>query len=72
VAYPVTIVPERWRLLLALNPATGLIELFRWAALGTGGNPWPSFGISLAMLVVLLLVGLLLFRRLERSFADVI
>jgi lipopolysaccharide transport system permease protein len=72
VAYPITIVPERWRLLLALNPATGLIELFRWAALGTAGNPWPAFAVSTASLLVLLLFGLLLFRRMERSFADVI
>ena len=72
VAYPSTIVPERWRLLLALNPATGVIELFRWAALGTAGNPWPAFGVSLVALAILLFGGLLLFRRLERTFADVI
>lgn len=72
VAYPITIVPERWRLLFALNPATGLIELFRWAALGTAGDPWPAFAVSTVSLLVMLLAGLVLFRRLERSFADVI
>lgn len=72
VAYPITIVPEKWRLLLALNPATGLIEMFRWAALGTAGDPWPAFAVSTASLLVMLFAGLLLFRRMERSFADVI
>jgi lipopolysaccharide transport system permease protein len=72
VVYPLSIVPEKWRLVLALNPATGLVETFRWAALGTDTNPWPYLAVSCASGAVLLLGGLLLFRRMERSFADVI
>lgn len=72
VVYPLSIVPEKWRFLLALNPATGLVEAFRWAALGTQIDPLPYFAVSCASGGVLLLAGLLLFRRMEHSFADVI
>jgi lipopolysaccharide transport system permease protein len=72
VVYPLSIVPEKWRFALALNPATGLVEAFRWAALGTATNPWPYFAISSASGLILLLGALLLFRHMEHSFADVI
>jgi lipopolysaccharide transport system permease protein len=72
VAYAASIVPERWKLLYSLNPAVGMVEGFRWAVLGRSS-------LDLRMLLVLgigsLLVfwtGLLFFRRIERSFADVI
>jgi lipopolysaccharide transport system permease protein len=72
VVYPLSIVPEKWRLALALNPATGLVETFRWAVLGTSLNPWPYFAISCFSGLVFFLGGLILFRRMEHSFADVI
>ena len=72
VVYPLSIVPEKWRFALALNPATGLVEAFRWAALGTSVNPWPYFAVSCASGLILLLGALLLFRHMEHSFADVI
>jgi lipopolysaccharide transport system permease protein len=72
VAYPIDVVPQDWRFWIALNPATGLVELFRWAALGTPLHPWPDVWVSLGSTLVLLVGGLLVFRRMERSFADVI
>jgi len=72
VAYPASLVPEKWRLLLALNPAAGLVELFRWCLLRTSVNPWPAFGISLLTISAIVPLSLLVFRRMERSFADVI
>ncbi len=72
VAYPVSLVPERWRLLYSLNPMAGVIEGFRWALLGTHS---PDFGVMAASAVVvlaLLLGGTVYFRWMERSFADVI
>ena len=65
-------VPERWRLLLALNPMTGVIEAFRWSILGTGDAPLSALLGSILIVTFLLATGLLYFRRMERTFADVI
>ena len=72
VAYPVSLVPEKWRMLYSLNPMAGVIEGFRWALLGKES---PDFGvIALSSLVVLVLLfgGLVYFKRMERTFADVV
>jgi lipopolysaccharide transport system permease protein len=71
VAYPSTLLPEPWRTVSAINPMVGVIEGFRWAALGTGA-PWSLLAISTASAVVLLVGGLVYFERAERSFADVL
>ena len=65
-------VPERWRPLLALNPMTGVIEAFRWALLGSGDPPVAALLGSALVVALLLGTGLLYFRRMERTFADVI
>jgi lipopolysaccharide transport system permease protein len=65
------VVGPRWRPLLPLNPAYGLIAAFRPSVLG-GPIDWPSLGISWAVGAALLLVGCLVFRRVERDFADII
>lgn len=72
VIYSAGDVPERWRPLLALNPMSGLIEGFRWALLGSGDPPVAALAGSAAIVAVLLASGLLYFRRMERTFADVI
>lgn len=72
VAYPVTIVPEKWRLLYSLNPMVGVIEGFRWALLGSGHPDVRAIAISCVFIGVCLAGGLVYFRRMERSFADVI
>lgn len=72
VVYPVSLVPEQWRLLFSLNPMTGVIEGFRWALLGKAS---PDFGVmAMSVLVVLglLFSGLIYFKRMEQTFADVI
>jgi lipopolysaccharide transport system permease protein len=71
VAYPASLVPEKWRLLYGLNPMTGVIEGFRWALVG-GPAPGPVVLVSAAAVAVLLVTGLFFFRRLEGTFADVI
>lgn len=71
VAYSSTLIPARWRLLYGLNPMAGVVEGFRWALLGKGemgGLIWISAGIVLVMLFG----GMVYFRRMEASFADVI
>ena len=71
VAYPASLVPQKWRALYALNPMTGVIEGFRWALVG-GPAPGAIVLVSAAAVAVLLVGGVFFFRRLEGTFADVI
>lgn len=71
VIYPVRYVPERWRLLVGLNPMTGVVLGFRHALLGSPAS-WDVIGVSLATSVVVFVFGLLVFRRMEIRFADII
>jgi lipopolysaccharide transport system permease protein len=70
VAYPAALVPDTWRWVYALNPMVGVVEAFRWAALGVGEPPLALLGISLAVTVTLTAGGIRFFRRVERHFAD--
>jgi lipopolysaccharide transport system permease protein len=73
VAYSSEIVPPEWRAIFALNPMAGVVEGFRWALLGVGGPPpIDSILASTVVTIVALVVGLAYFRRVERTFADVI
>jgi lipopolysaccharide transport system permease protein len=73
VGFSSSVVPERWRLLYALNPMVGVIDGFRWAILGgESRTSWITVGISVLVIAVLLLVGVHEFRRRERAFADLI
>lgn len=72
VIYPTSLLPERYQWLIALNPMTGVIEAHRVAVLGHKAIDWLSLGISSGVLIILLVTGAFYFRRMERSFADVI
>jgi lipopolysaccharide transport system permease protein len=72
VAYPDTLVPERWRLLYELNPMVGIIQGFRWVLLGEGDAPIRGLMIAAAIAFATLVSGAFYFRRVERVFADVI
>jgi lipopolysaccharide transport system permease protein len=72
VAYPASVVPERWRWLYGLNPMTGVIEGFRWALVGGAGVPVTLVAVSVAVTLVLFVAGVAYFGRLERTFADVV
>jgi lipopolysaccharide transport system permease protein len=72
VAYPVSVVPEKWRLLFGLNPMTGVIEGFRWALLGTEMPDILFMSISVGTVLVLLISGVVYFKRMESTFADVV
>lgn len=73
VGFSSAIVPDRWRLLYSLNPMVGVIDGFRWAIIGGEVQLfWPGFLLSLLLVFVLLFTGILYFRRMERTFADVI
>ncbi len=72
VVYSSTLIPERWRALYGLNPMAGVVESFRWALLGQGQPPGPLLWVSVGVVFLLLIGGLFFFRRMERTFADVI
>jgi lipopolysaccharide transport system permease protein len=72
IVYPTSLVPERWRTLYAINPMVGVVEGFRWALLGTSTAPGPMILVSAMAALVTLLGGLFFFRRMEKSFSDVV
>lgn len=72
VAYPSSLVPEKLKLLFALNPMAGAIEGFRWSLLGTENPDWTIMAVSFSATALLLVSGLYYFRQVEASFADVI
>jgi lipopolysaccharide transport system permease protein len=72
VVYPVSLVPESWRLLYSLNPMVGVIEGFRWALLGKGSPDFTVMLVSAVVVFVLLAGGIVFFKRMERTLTDII
>jgi lipopolysaccharide transport system permease protein len=73
VGFSSSIVPEQWRLIYSLNPMVGVIDGFRWAILGGDAKLYiPGFALSLSLVFLLLWSGIWYFRRVEKTFADVI
>lgn len=73
VGFSSNIVPEQWRLLYSINPMVGVIDGFRWAILGGNANIYmPNFLLSIGLVFLLLWSGIWYFRKMERTFADVI
>jgi lipopolysaccharide transport system permease protein len=72
IAYPSSMVPKQFQVLYALNPMTGVVEGFRWALLGSGQAPGFLTLISSLVAILLLVTGLVYFRRMERQFADMV
>jgi lipopolysaccharide transport system permease protein len=72
IAYPVSVVPENWRLLYNLNPMAGVIEGFRWALLGKQTPDIVPIVISVAVVLALLFSGMFFFKRMEETFEDVV
>jgi lipopolysaccharide transport system permease protein len=72
VVYSLVDLPERWRTIFSFNPMFGVIDGFRWALLGHTSPPLGSLCLSLGIVLLVLATGLVYFRRMERSFADLI
>jgi len=72
IVYPSSLLPEPWRTLYGINPMAGVVEGFRWALLGTNMAPGPIIFVSAVVAVGLLISGAFYFRRLEKTFADVV
>jgi len=72
VAYSSTLVPARWRPFYGLNPMAGVIEGFRWALLGKAQAPGAMLWVSVVVVALVLVGGLYYYRRMEKTFADVV
>lgn len=72
IAYPSSLLAEPWRTVYGLNPMVGVVEGFRWALLGTETAPGPMVVVSTLASLALLTTGLYYFRRMEKTFADIV
>ena len=72
VVYPVSLVPEQWRVLYSLNPMAGVIEGFRWALLGKTAPDFGVIAVSACVVTFLLVAGIVYFKKMEQTFVDVI
>jgi lipopolysaccharide transport system permease protein len=72
IAYPSTLLSEPWRTLYGVNPMVGVVEGFRWALLGVHTAPGRMITVSCLVAALLLVSGVYYFRRMEKTFADVV
>jgi lipopolysaccharide transport system permease protein len=72
IAYPSSLLHQPWKTLYGLNPMAGVVEGFRWALLGTKTAAGPMLAVSALVSVLMLVGGAYYFRRMEKSFADVV
>jgi lipopolysaccharide transport system permease protein len=72
IAYPSSLLSEPWRILYGLNPMVGVVEGFRWALLGSGSAPGAMVAVSSFAALAILIGGAFYFRRMEKTFADLV
>src|SRR5581483_5752454 len=72
IAYPSSLLKEPWRTVYGLNPMVGVVEGFRWSLLNSTNPPGPAIGVSSLAAVVILISGAYYFRRMEKTFADLV
>jgi lipopolysaccharide transport system permease protein len=72
VAYTSTVVPEKWKFVYGLNPIVGIVDGFRWSLIGRTAPDLATITSAVVIVLVILCAGIFFFRRIERSFADVI
>lgn len=72
IAYPSSLLPGAWRIIYGINPMVGVVEGFRWALLATDTAPGPVIFVSAVVSLLLFVSGAFYFRRMEKSFADVV
>jgi lipopolysaccharide transport system permease protein len=73
VGFSSNVIPDKWRLLYSINPMVGVIDGFRWSI--SGGESliyWPGMLLSIGLIIILLIFSIWYFRKMEKSFADVI
>jgi lipopolysaccharide transport system permease protein len=72
IVYPLSQIPAKWQWLFALNPMASIVEIFRYAFLGSGSiHPW-ALGMSSGMTVLILFMGIVMFSHVEKTFMDTV
>jgi len=72
IVYPLSIVPDKYRFLILANPVTSIIETFKYAFLGVGEFNWMHLAYSFSFTLILFVLGLIIFHRVEKSFMDTV
>jgi lipopolysaccharide transport system permease protein len=72
VVYPLSAAPEKYRFLIEINPMTPIIETFRYGCLGEGSFSWGSLGLSMSVTLIITLLGIIIFNKVERNFVDTV
>ena len=72
IIYPISIVPEKYRIFILLNPLTGIIDTFRCIVIQNKRVDFSVLGISISVVIILLLIGLSVFQNTEKRFADLV
>ena len=72
IVYPLSLVPQKYKLLVCLNPMTSVIELFREIFLGQSSITFYQVLISISVTLILLILGLLFFNKIEKNFVDTV
>ena len=72
IIYPASMIPEKFRWLVALNPLSGVIEAFRYALVPSSAIDWELLGFSIGITAVLFVAGVAYFKRAEKVFADIV
>lgn len=72
VIYPMSSIPEQYQWIILANPMSSIVETFRYAFLGSGTFSWMHLGYSAAVTIVLLMLGTIIFNRVEKSFTDTV
>jgi lipopolysaccharide transport system permease protein len=72
IAYPLSLVPQKWRFIYSLNPIVGVVEGFRWAIIGHKSPDSLAIVISIIVVIVILFGGLVFFKKMENTFADIV
>jgi len=72
VIYPLSMIPEKYRWIVIINPVTSIVETFKYATMGVGNFSWLYLGYSFGFMVVLLSIGIVVFNKVQRSFMDTV
>lgn len=72
IIYPLSSIPDKYKMLVMLNPMTSVIETFKYGLLGNGSFSWNMLGYSCAFTAVILVIGVLLFNKIEQRFIDTV
>ncbi len=72
IIYPLSMIPENYRWLVLINPVTSIVETFKFATMGIGSFSWAQLGYSFGFMVFILLVGVVVFNKVQRSFMDTV